>query len=231
MQACINVLGGPENYMVVARDMWEMLIVIFVRSEQARHISVVETASEATGLSIAKKWTGKQLGNKGAVAIGFRWYDTPLCFIGSHLAARPERVGKRNANYQQIIEKLSMKMGQDLCVGGQRGKGSNRAPQLTHVFDHIFWMGDLNYRLDHDYARAVQHASRGAWKSLRAADQLQREMRSGRAFAGFREGPLDTCPSYRWQKAMAFSNKRGQSPSYTDRICGTANPHVEKIYA
>ena len=140
MQACINVLGGPENYMVVARvDMWEMLIVIFVRSEQARHISVVETASEATGLSIAKKWTGKQLGNKG-VAIGFRWYDTPLCFIGSHLAALNALVNAMPTTSKLL--KIVNEDGPGPVCGWSEGQGFKSRSTITHVFD-IFWMGDL----------------------------------------------------------------------------------------
>ena len=187
---------------------------------------MIETASEATGIGIAKKLTGKQLGNKGAVAIGFRWHDTPLCFIGSHLAARPERVEKRNDNYRQIIEKLSLKMGQDFCVGGS---GKKRAPQLTHVFEHLFWLGDLNYRLDHMFSHAVNLVSAGDWNGLAAADQLRREIRDGRSFAEFKEGPLNTCPSYRWEKdEHAFSNKRGQSPSYTDRILWRSMPGMQQ---
>ena len=68
---------------------------------------------------------------------------------------------KRNGNYQQIVEKLSLKMGQDFCVGGKSGK---RAPQLTHVFEHLFWLGDLNYRLDHLYSHAVNLVAKGDWE-------------------------------------------------------------------
>jgi phosphatidylinositol-3,4,5-trisphosphate 5-phosphatase 1 len=226
--AWIKTIGNELDlgYTILGRvDMWEMVLVIFIHSEHVRFISVVETCSEATGISIAKKLTGKQLGNKGAVAIGFRWHDTPLCFIGSHLAARPERVLKRNSNYQQIIEKLSLKMGQDLCVGGKSGK---RAPQLTHVFEHVFWLGDLNYRLDHMFSHAVNLVANGDWSKLVLADQLKREMKSGRAFAEFHEGSLNTCPSYRWNRTEhQFSDKRGKSPSYTDRILWRSMPGVQ----
>lgn len=52
-------------------------------------------------------------------------------------------------------------------------------------------------------------------------------MRDGRSFAEFQEGSLNTCPSYRWQRdEHAFSNKRGQSPSYTDRILWRSMPGV-----
>ena len=54
-----------------------------------------------------------------------------------------------------------MKMGQDFCVGGKSGK---RAPQLTHVFEHLFWLGDLNYRLDHLYSHAVNLVAKGDWE-------------------------------------------------------------------
>jgi hypothetical protein len=150
-------------------------------------------------------------------------------FFGSHLAARPERVRKRNGNYQQILEKLSLKMGQDFIVG----KSGKRAPQLTHVFEHLFWLGDLNYRLDHIYSHAVNLVAKGDWEGLIVADQLKREMKRGRAFAEFQEGSLRTCPSYRWSRhGHAFSDKRGQSPSYTDRILWRSMPGLRsgKLY-
>ena len=48
------------------------------------------------------------VGNKGAVAISLHVRDSSLCFIGSHLAARPERVEERNANFADVLQYLRL---------------------------------------------------------------------------------------------------------------------------
>jgi len=52
---------------------------------------------KATGL-------GNVVGNKGGVAISLMVRDTSLCFVNSHLAARPERVAERNGNFADVLQ-------------------------------------------------------------------------------------------------------------------------------
>ena len=88
----------------------------------------LHTATEATGI-------GHILGNKGGAGLSFSLLDgTSLAFCTSHLAARPERVKQRNANYREI------------CQGMHLGGVANMS--FTTAFDHVFWFGDLNYRID-----------------------------------------------------------------------------------
>ena len=49
-----------------------------------------------------------QLGNKGGCGAGLVWRDTSLGFINCHLAARPERIPQREADYRQIASKLNL---------------------------------------------------------------------------------------------------------------------------
>lgn len=69
----------------------------------------------------------------GAVGISFWLYDYSFCFISSHLAAHIEKVGKRNADYKEIISQ--MKLG-------------NKDIDINNQFHYMFWLGDLNYRLE-----------------------------------------------------------------------------------
>lgn len=73
------------------------------------------------------------VGNKGAVGVAFRYHETSLCFLSSHLAAHQEQVDMRNQNYYEIVEELHL---------------GNQAFDLTNHFHHVFWCGDLNYRID-----------------------------------------------------------------------------------
>jgi hypothetical protein len=120
--------------------------------------------------------------------------------------------------------------------------------ELTQQFHHVFWAGDLNYRVELPFDDAVSHALQGpaGLPPLRAADQLEREKGAGRAFWGFREAPVKFAPTYKCvipspadapepsssaaaapPPARAYANKRGQAPSFTDRVLYYSLPKCE----
>lgn len=77
---------------------------------------------------------GGVMGNKGGVAASFVYRDaTSFAFVGCHLAARASRVRQRGEDYMNICKGLHL---------GDRGA------QFLHQFHHVFWAGDLNYRID-----------------------------------------------------------------------------------
>ncbi|GBG34392.1 Inositol polyphosphate 5-phosphatase, putative [Hondaea fermentalgiana] len=79
--------------------------------------------------------------------------------------------------------------------------------QLLHAYDHIFWAGDLNYRLDlgehgteNEYASVVariESADEESFAQLSEHDQLAQERAEHNVFVGFREGELKFPPTYR----------------------------------
>src|SRR4051812_10394255 len=120
------------------------------------------------------------VGNKGAVGVAFYYHETSLCFLNSHLAAHQEHVEARNQNYFEIVEELHL------------GNGSF---DLTNHFSHVFWTGDLNYRIDLERSKCVELIGKKDWESLRAADQLinQRD-KLNKAFRGWSEAQLSFPP-------------------------------------
>lgn len=51
-----------------------------------------------------------------------------------------------------------------------------------------------------------------------------------RVLSGFTEGRIDFAPSYRWERDVEeFSWKRGQAPSYTDRVFHRSLPGVASL--
>ena len=72
--------------------------------------------------------------NKGGVAISLRVWDTHLCFVNAHLAAHQDKVTARNSMYRSLLRGLR------LADGGM---------DLVTGFHHVFWIGDLNYRIDY----------------------------------------------------------------------------------
>ncbi len=66
------------------------------------------------------------VGNKGAVSVGMKIFNSSICFVVSHLAAHQEYVAQRNSMVQDIINRL--KVGDSISY-------------LTHHYDSIIWFG------------------------------------------------------------------------------------------
>ena len=77
---------------------------------------------------------GNFFGNKGGVGIGFEVGNTRLGFVSTHFAAHYDKADARNENFHRINGEMKL-----------RQTSSNK--MLSEQFDHLFWMGDLNYRV------------------------------------------------------------------------------------
>ncbi|CDQ99476.1 unnamed protein product [Oncorhynchus mykiss] len=108
-----------------------MRLAVFVKPEHESRISHVNTASVKTGL-------GNTLGNKGAVGVSFLFNSTSFGFVNCHLTSGSEKVVRRNQNFADIVRLLSL------------GDRQLSAFDVSLRFTHLFWCGDLNYRLDLD---------------------------------------------------------------------------------
>jgi endonuclease/exonuclease/phosphatase family metal-dependent hydrolase len=178
--------------------LWEMVLLVYIKSSLAPRISNVMTSTCATGV-------GDVLGNKGGAALSFSLDDSRVCFINSHLAARKERLLQRRQNYVKILRELKL--------------GVPENSDLLHWFHHVIWLGDLNYRVTREWDGALLLVEKQNWRRLMLFDQMRQEMLKLSVFGGFDEGPVNFAPTYRWEKkSNAFSNKRFQSPSWTDRV-------------
>jgi hypothetical protein len=89
---------------------------------------------------------------------------------------------------------------------------------LLSSFHHLFWLGDLNYRVNYgspaDFRRGMpsRELSRSfraelersrvedMYRSVMAQDQLRREQQRGLAFVDFHEGPVTFPPTYKVRK-------------------------------
>lgn len=206
--ACVG-----DEYVAVARQhLMEIKLQVFVHRRIKDRVLKTKTVTEATGI-------GHVVGNKGAVAVKLTIDDTTLCFVSSHLAAHEgaKFLRERNAQAQEILRSI------------------DRAVPALHSFDHVFWMGDLNYRLD--LSRVVpeaadwQHARKWKWARRRIAagnyaellkaDELIGEMQGNNCvFGRFVEGPLEFMPTFKVHRhtedmltdAIAEATAPGASP-------------------
>lgn len=223
-KAIESYLSGSVQYTAIAAPgMWGIRLFIFVKETLLPHITNIKCDIQACGKF-------DMMGNKGAVGCGFRLYGgNSLAFVSSHLAARAERVSGREKDFKRICAKL--------CLGNS---SEHKDVPFIHSFDHVFWLGDLNYRVDlgsggtsREFNKVVALAKQNRFVDLVAFDQLNAMMHSSHgAFSTFEEGRINFPPSYRLIRGndtLEFSNKRCQNPSYTDRIIWKSRPNLETM--
>ena len=166
--------------------------------------------SEATGV-------GHVMANKGGVCIAFKFWDTGVCFVNCHFAAHVGQCETRNSNYRTIASSIRVGLpGMD----------------LLSQFHHVFWLGDLNYRLDfgkvHEkqeltperqfWATIVKQIHANRWKDLLKYDELRKEKAASRVFAGFREGDISFPPTFKMQRDFLDHYDEKRMPGWCDRV-------------
>ena len=219
----MNVLGTSTQ--------WGITLIVFVRKDLKSRITSLCIDQVAAG---GRKIVGVAVANKGAVMISFSLNgSTSLGFVCSHFPARAERLAKRNKAYGTIVDDLRTKpkirkseMDRDI---------SSKSQTSVSIFslDHVFWVGDFNYRVDggrggtpEEFNQVVNLSKHMKFQKIVKYDQLLREIRNQRSFVGFREGAISFPPTYRRDRKSSrkFSNKRNQNPSYPDRILWRSLP-------
>lgn len=172
------------------------------------------------------------VGNKGAVGISFTFGATIFAFINCHLAARAERKAKRTEMYHVISKMLNL---------GKKHKFGSF--DLPYRFHHLFWIGDLNYRLDCKYQDVLEKIKLEYYGAMLLFDQLGHEKEEGRIFLDFKEGEIMFPPTYRYKRGSrseyTYIKEKTTGnvyniPSYCDRVLTHSFPeilHKQKSYA
>ncbi|KAG6851268.1 hypothetical protein H0H93_011704 [Arthromyces matolae] len=183
-----------------------------------------------TVCDVQTSWTGTgpvYMGNKGAVGVRFRvpgndgQFGETFTFVCAHLTAHKEKLAARLADYQHIVGTL---------LFPPVAPTSSKAPPSTiYESSHLFFFGDLNFRLDipplHplsprpylDYSHALEDES--TREQLRDYDQLVTERRRGNVFQGLHEGEFwkFKC-SYKYLLGEVDKYSGQRTPSWTDRV-------------
>ena len=195
---CLNQY--EENYFLLrVEQMASLIILLFVRNDKANLIRQVEGSNKKTGF-------GGMTGNKGAIAIRFDYANTSFCFVNAHLSAGVSNVVDRTNDYSSITRSISF----------------SRSKRIHH-HDNIFWLGDLNYRIDLSNAavrNALANKEHGYIDKLMEKDQLTRVINKGQAFQDFREPAIQFLPTYKFDPGSDSydTSEKARTPSWTDRI-------------
>ncbi|GJP35734.1 hypothetical protein CLOM_g20265 [Closterium sp. NIES-68] len=123
--AAIKAHFAPHYKVVKGTTRGQMRLVVLVLETSQKAITDVTSTSEATGI-------GHVIANKGAVSVSLKFWDTSFCFVNSHLAAHEGHCQTRNDNYREVVRNMHPGLS---------------SIDLLSQFRHVFWMGDLNYRL------------------------------------------------------------------------------------
>ncbi|OXB69614.1 UNVERIFIED_CONTAM: hypothetical protein H355_005652 [Colinus virginianus] len=101
---------------------------------------------------------------------------TSFGFVNCHLTSGNEKTARRNQNYLDILRLLSL------------GDKQLSSFDISLRFTHLFWFGDLNYRLDMDIQEILNYISRKEFEPLLKVDQLNLEKEKHKVFLRFGEG-------------------------------------------
>lgn len=206
---------GEEFYIVTFSSLWSIRIVVIAKLKHKNRILNVEQSSVKTGIA-------NRLGNKGAVGVSFYFSGTGFCFINSHLTSRSEKLKRRNQNFQDILKALDL--------------GRKCSTDVTNKFHHVFFFGDLNYRIDGlDPLKIIDmiKTCNDNFQSLLLYDQLRKVQQERRVFTGFKEEDISFPPTYRFQKGSrdkyvwekpTTTKVRINVPSWCDRILWKSYP-------
>lgn len=195
---CLNQYD--EKYTLLrVEQMSSLIILLFVKEDNINFIKHVEGSTKKTGF-------GGMTGNKGAVAIRFRYGDSSFCFVNAHLSAGVNNVDERSRDYLSINKNI-------LFSGGR----------TISQHDSIIWLGDLNYRISLDNVevrRELYNRPDGYIERLLQYDQLTQVINSNKIFVEFNEPTLQFHPTYKYDFGTDSydTSEKERTPSWTDRI-------------
>ncbi|XP_017279043.1 phosphatidylinositol 3,4,5-trisphosphate 5-phosphatase 1 [Kryptolebias marmoratus] len=207
---------------VAIHTLWNIRIVVLAKPEHENRISHVFSDSVKTGIA-------NTLGNKGAVGVSFMFNGTSFGFVNSHLTSGSEKKLRRNQNYTNILRLLNL------------GDKKLNPFDITHMFTHFFWFGDLNYRVEFPSSEAeyiVTKIKQQQYQELLNKDQLSMERNDEKVFLHFDEEEITFPPTYRFErdtrekyaytKAKATGTKYNL-PSWCDRVLRKSYPLVHVV--
>ncbi|KAF9484055.1 DNase I-like protein [Pholiota conissans] len=266
---CLAVLAAlgekAVNYeKLVSKQLVGMLLVIFVKKSLQSCFSNIRTCYAGAGIlgvmgnkggtAVRLTFTPPYDDSKSPITSPG---STSLTFVNAHLAAFDEMVDKRNSDFLDLSKRLSFDgfeplrssspvsdtdAGDDRTVVEIPQTPAIGAPLPLSIYetDSLFWMLDLNYRVDVPDTSLRKMLRDEEWpndtkiEALTRFDQLRKSIRDKKAFHGFKEMPIKHLPTYRFSPglamdAMGYDLKR--KPAWTDRVLYMHDPlcRVEQL--
>ncbi|XP_012136902.2 inositol polyphosphate 5-phosphatase K isoform X1 [Megachile rotundata] len=201
-----EVLKKYDYVKIRTQRLQGLVLNLFCLRKHITHLRLIEAQYTRTGF-------GGMWGNKGAVSIRLNIYGVSMCVVNTHLTPHDHLLADRITDYNTILTNHSF-------------SNSDTSKILFH--DYVFWIGDLNFRLNGADLTATDIdllVKKKQLKPLLARDQLKAVMETGEAFAELHENSITFPPTYKYEfSSQDFDLKR--RPSWTDRILYKVNADV-----
>ncbi|XP_069468572.1 phosphatidylinositol 3,4,5-trisphosphate 5-phosphatase 2-like isoform X2 [Ambystoma mexicanum] len=216
LRSSLKAVMGIDYKAVAVQSLWNLKITVLVKPEHERRISHITSSSVKTGIA-------HPLGNKGAVGVSFLFNGTSFGFVNCHLASGCEKTSRRNQNYLDILRSLAI------------GDRKLSVFDISLRFNHLFWFGDLNYRLDMEVQDILNLVNKKEFDILRTLDQLSTEREKNKVFLRFNEEEISFPPTYRYERGTRDSynchrhkgaGMRMNAPSWCDRVLWKSHPET-----
>eukprot|EP00928_Gymnodinium_smaydae_P050960 TRINITY_DN3449_c0_g1_i1.p1 TRINITY_DN3449_c0_g1~~TRINITY_DN3449_c0_g1_i1.p1 ORF type:complete len:927 (+),score=218.33 TRINITY_DN3449_c0_g1_i1:79-2859(+) len=203
---------GPEFRMIGSHNMSAIHLMVFAHRYLWRYCWNAKSCQVATGF-------GNLVGNKGGTQVGFCLGHTSILCVNAHLAAHQSKMKERTQSFQRILVENPMKK-------NKNGFG------VQAEFDRVFFMGDLNARVDATRDDVDEWLAGKDLEKCLQRDQLIPLLQSdaecvvpnGNCPAGmwplFDEAKINFFPTYKYDTHSNHydSSKKRRVPSWTDRI-------------
>ncbi|XP_063845659.1 inositol polyphosphate 5-phosphatase OCRL-like isoform X4 [Scylla paramamosain] len=216
LNAVLNGIHPKAKYQKVrlVRLVGMMLIVLV----QEKHLAYVRNvAVDTVGTGIMNK-----MGNKGAVSVRLDLHSTSICFVNAHLAAHQEELERRNEDHDCIFQRTCFQMNMNI----------NSPPKAIRDHDHIYFLGDMNYRINPCDMNIREVASSADYKILLEYDQLTQQKKQKRIFHKFKEGDITFKPTFKYDVDSDEwdSSEKARQPAWCDRILWFGEGITQHIY-
>lgn len=210
---------GPYELLSKHRLMG-IYLAVFIYRDLKPLVKGLSKSEVSTGL------IGGRVGNKGAVGISINLDGTTLLFVNAHLAAHEERSQNRLANISKIKSELQ--------VNDFLSQNDSRimAEDLTDKFDHTFWFGDLNFRLDLTRKHADWLIARQDYNQALTFDQLRPHLQMNGALYGFHEADINFPPTFKYDVQKSIKRDRSQvrrKHGYKRWIAHLSDPNLDEV--
>eukprot|EP01025_Chloroclados_australasicus_P051710 TRINITY_DN6029_c0_g1_i3.p1 TRINITY_DN6029_c0_g1~~TRINITY_DN6029_c0_g1_i3.p1 ORF type:complete len:685 (-),score=46.66 TRINITY_DN6029_c0_g1_i3:662-2689(-) len=206
-----------EYIQLVGKYLVGLYLTVWVRRKLVPHVRGLQTLSLGTG--------AMGLGNKGAVAVRFRVYDSSFLVCCCHLpsGASESELIRRNWALAEIQKRCSFQnvwdsskynqltpmeiyrsigVSQINKAGEQNGQWKGVARFEDH--EHVILLGDLNYRVNTKDDVAIKLIRSNQLNQLMLYDQLVNEMERETVLQGWKEGILNFPPTYKFVKGTSL---------------------------
>ncbi|XP_046427714.1 inositol polyphosphate 5-phosphatase K-like isoform X1 [Neodiprion fabricii] len=196
-----------HDYIKVRNQRLQGLVLnIFCQRQHLTHLRLIEAQFTRTGF-------GGMWGNKGAVSVRLNIYGVSICVVNSHLTPHDHLLAERISDYNVILNQHLF---------------TTKDTSSIFYHDYVFWIGDLNFRLNGEELSAEEIdllVKKNQLDLLLDKDQLMAVMHSGEAFSELIENDIKFPPTYKYEfGSQEFDFKR--RPSWTDRILYKVNTDV-----